>query len=228
MKKLNNESGRSMIEMLGVLAIIGVLSVGGIAGYSKAMMKYRTNKTIEQITLIAGNVRTFFANQENYAGVYCHCEPYGCFGGDSLERGCPILKKAKILPDEMITIDSSGKITSMSTAFGGSFLIRDSGRFANDKKAFFINIDGLPEEACIELATHNWQNIGAMAVAAGDFAYALMQGYNGSGEGCDGDDGDGSAPLTGCQNGSNVSLPLPFDKVVNACTEGPNVAIKFR
>ena len=29
-----NESGRSMIEMLGVLAIIGVLSVGGIAGYS--------------------------------------------------------------------------------------------------------------------------------------------------------------------------------------------------
>ncbi|MBQ8671083.1 MAG: prepilin-type N-terminal cleavage/methylation domain-containing protein [Alphaproteobacteria bacterium] len=35
----NNESGRSMIEMLGVLAIIGVLSVGGIAGYSKAMQK---------------------------------------------------------------------------------------------------------------------------------------------------------------------------------------------
>ena len=32
-------SGRSMIEMLGVLAIIGVLSVGGIAGYSKAMQK---------------------------------------------------------------------------------------------------------------------------------------------------------------------------------------------
>ena len=32
-----NFFGRSMIEMLGVLAIIGVLSVGGIAGYSKAM-----------------------------------------------------------------------------------------------------------------------------------------------------------------------------------------------
>ena len=44
------QSGRSMIEMLGVLAIIGVLSVGGIAGYSKAMMKYRVNKTIEQIS----------------------------------------------------------------------------------------------------------------------------------------------------------------------------------
>ena len=73
MKKLkikNNQNGRSMIEMLGVLAIIGVLSVGGIAGYSKAMTKYRINKTIEQITLIAGNVRTFFASQGNYVGLY--------------------------------------------------------------------------------------------------------------------------------------------------------------
>ena len=39
--------GRSMIEMLGVLAIIGVLSVGGIAGYSKAMEKLKINKAIE-------------------------------------------------------------------------------------------------------------------------------------------------------------------------------------
>ena len=29
----NNQSGRSMVEMLGVLAIIGVLSAGGLAGY---------------------------------------------------------------------------------------------------------------------------------------------------------------------------------------------------
>ena len=41
-------SGRSMVEMLGVLAIIGVLSVGAIAGYSKAMIKYRLNKSLEQ------------------------------------------------------------------------------------------------------------------------------------------------------------------------------------
>ncbi len=41
-----SQSGRSMVEMLGVLAIIGVLSVGAIAGYSQAMGKYRANKTI--------------------------------------------------------------------------------------------------------------------------------------------------------------------------------------
>ena len=40
--------GRSMIEMLGVLAIIGVLSVGGIAGYSKAMDMYKLNRLVDQ------------------------------------------------------------------------------------------------------------------------------------------------------------------------------------
>ncbi len=38
------QCGRSMIEMLGVLAIIGVLSVGGIAGYSKAIREYKSNQ----------------------------------------------------------------------------------------------------------------------------------------------------------------------------------------
>ena len=45
------ESGRSMTEMLGTLAIIGVLSIGGITGYSYGMDKYRCNKTINDISL---------------------------------------------------------------------------------------------------------------------------------------------------------------------------------
>ena len=64
MIKINNSEGRSMIEMLGVLAIIGVLSVGGIAGYSKAMMKYIVNKTIDFITYTSQSIRTFFAPQK--------------------------------------------------------------------------------------------------------------------------------------------------------------------
>ena len=46
-KKLKSQSGRSMVEMLGVLAIIGVLSVGGIAGYSLSMRKHRANGVID-------------------------------------------------------------------------------------------------------------------------------------------------------------------------------------
>ncbi len=48
-----NESGRSMVEMLGVLAIIGVLSIGGIAGYTLAMNRYRANEALQAASLVA-------------------------------------------------------------------------------------------------------------------------------------------------------------------------------
>ena len=54
--------GRSMVEMLGVLAIVGVLSVGAIAGYSKAMMKYRLNKTTDIATQLFATTFTKFAH----------------------------------------------------------------------------------------------------------------------------------------------------------------------
>ena len=47
MKKL--QEGRSMIEMLGVLAIIGVLSIGGLAGYTMAMNRYRANTLTDYV-----------------------------------------------------------------------------------------------------------------------------------------------------------------------------------
>ena len=47
-----NQIGRSMVEMLGVLAIIGVLSVGSISGYSKAMLKHKMNKQAEQLNTV--------------------------------------------------------------------------------------------------------------------------------------------------------------------------------
>ena len=45
----HNQSGRSMVEMLGVLAIIGVLSVGGIAGYKQAMIQHKVNKLVNDV-----------------------------------------------------------------------------------------------------------------------------------------------------------------------------------
>lgn len=80
------QSGRSMIEMLGVLAIIGVLSIGGIAGYSKAMTKYKINKTANQIAQLAQNIRTLYASQKNYGTL-------------SIE----VIQKAHLAPSEMFS-----------------------------------------------------------------------------------------------------------------------------
>ena len=48
-----SQSGRSMVEMLGVLAIIGVLSVGGIAGYSLSMRRHRANQVVDILSKYA-------------------------------------------------------------------------------------------------------------------------------------------------------------------------------
>ena len=50
-KKLN-ETGRSMVEMLGVLAIIGVLSIAGIYGYTLAMRQYRANEIAKTAAML--------------------------------------------------------------------------------------------------------------------------------------------------------------------------------
>ena len=46
--KLQNESGRSMIEMTAVLAIIGILSIASFAGYKLAMVRLRTNTLLSE------------------------------------------------------------------------------------------------------------------------------------------------------------------------------------
>ena len=53
------EKGRSMVEMLGVLAIIGVLSVGAMNGYSKAIFKYKLNKQAEQMNTVINAVAKY-------------------------------------------------------------------------------------------------------------------------------------------------------------------------
>ncbi len=56
------QCGRSMIEMLGVLAIIGVLSVGGIAGYSKAMEKFKINKIVDEYNMLVRGLMEYEPN----------------------------------------------------------------------------------------------------------------------------------------------------------------------
>ena len=61
---MKNESGRSMIEMLAVLAIIGVITVSALSGYSQAMMRYKTSKTVTEVITIAEEVFKLYSSLE--------------------------------------------------------------------------------------------------------------------------------------------------------------------
>ena len=65
-----NEQGRSMVEMLGVLAIIGVLSIGGIAGYTMAMNRYKANQILDMASKLSIMAQTgYVADSDNWNGI---------------------------------------------------------------------------------------------------------------------------------------------------------------
>jgi len=100
--------GRSMVEMLGVLAIIGVLSVGAIAGYSTAMTKYKINKVVYQFTFI---INSFLEHYEDISREVLADK--GSSSG-SHRPILPYLTALNSLPDgiqiksDIVVVDASG------------------------------------------------------------------------------------------------------------------------
>ena len=130
--KHTHEAGRSMIEMLGVLAIIGVLSVGGIAGYSQAMSKYKVTKTTDQIQTMVTNIRTLFAGQRTYTGLETPKTAY----------------TMGIFTDE--TYDSTNSVGS--NAYGGAITLTT----ADSAHQFVITYENIPNDACVRMIMSDW------------------------------------------------------------------------
>ena len=130
-----NEQGRSMIEMLGVLAIVGVLSVGGIAGYSKAMQNFKINKLKDQIYTVSSNLMTTFVNERNYEAL-----------GATNESGIAVAKSMNLIPSDMI-----GRDGSVKHAFGGNFYVRAVNYNGVPYGAFTIVCEGVSQQVSILL-----------------------------------------------------------------------------
>ncbi|MBQ7632971.1 MAG: hypothetical protein IJS88_02500 [Alphaproteobacteria bacterium] len=141
-----NQSGRSMIEMLGVLAIIGVLSVGGIAGYSKAMSKYRTNKVLDQVSMMITNIRTMYAQQQTYGNL-----------DNSVVIDMGLVPEELVVPN--LPENAAGKLRNIfgGRVFVGASSLDGAGEIGKvDKNAFIISFYGLTRDACIAMATADW------------------------------------------------------------------------
>ena len=218
-----NEAGRSMIEMLGVLAIIGVLSVGGIAGYSKAMNKFKTNKVADNVSMIVANVKTLYAQQNTYDGLN---------NGTAVSMG--------VIPDELGTVVENTSQATLTNAFNGPVFIKQSDSTTQgDGKAFIIEFNNLSREACITLATNDWGSgfssglIGIQALGSSAAASSVSTGLKSSlGTVYIGNAGssasDGSAIAT--PGGSTLSVPMSVVQAAQACscTTGNKCSISWK
>lgn len=124
-----NQLGRSMIEMLGVLAIIGVLSVAGIAAYGVASDKQKGNKTLEQMAQIIMNTRRLF-DSESYK---------------VLDNKLAI--KLNIIPQEMVIDAENGVIKNL---YGGDVIIEGT------KDDFKVIFNKLPKDVSMRIGTQDW------------------------------------------------------------------------
>lgn len=132
----NSENGRSMIEMMGVLAVIGVLSTAGISGYIKMMAQYKINKAVEQIEQISAKLSAIGSSVESYEG---------------LNNKSAV--KSDAVPSEAIIGDG----TNLENPFGGEISIAASGLIEDgDNLAYNIIYKGLSEDACVALGSYDW------------------------------------------------------------------------
>ena len=210
-----NESGRSMIEMLGVLAIIGVLSVGGIAGYSKAMNKFKTNKVADNVSMLVANIKTIYAQQNSYKDLT---------KGYAVDLGT--------VPDELVAsktagADGAASTVTLTNAYNGSVDINASNSVGataanntGDSLAFTIVFNGLSKEACITLATNDWgsgYSSGLIGMQVKNAEQAVTDDTNVK-MGCKGTTAaNATTPQVACPGGENTALPMPVAQAAAAC-----------
>ena len=82
-----NESGRSMIEMLGVLGIMGVIMYAAVAGINFGIEMYRINATFGEIENLSKNLITMGSFLGNYTKVVgetllCDNDAFPCTNGN--------------------------------------------------------------------------------------------------------------------------------------------------
>ena len=159
----NNQFGRSMVEMLGVLSIIGVLSVGGFSMVKKMQTSYDTNKIIEEISNFVGRARTILREYES--------------GNVN-----SFLISAKAYPDS---------VTASGTSFTGTLDVTYTFAAGSGTTLFELTIGGLPEEVCMQVATADWGTVSSsgfkgLKIGSGSLSTVPMSLSAAAGV-CDGD-----------------------------------------
>ena len=142
-----NPIGRSMIEMLGVLAIIGVLSVGGIAGYTKAMEKIHVNKIVNMISDISTTIKTAYISQK----------AYDYFDGGLTEADNQIQDMGLLPPEYTFELEGDkyiGLSSPLTLINPVGISLEDNN---DDFSAFSIGVL-VPQNLCVPLLTYDWRN----------------------------------------------------------------------
>lgn len=129
--------GRSMIEMLGVLAIIGILTVGGFNLVMKVRTHQNINEVTDNITSLAYKVRAVARDYDGLAGLYTD-KAY----------------LARAYPDTLEYNASSQALVDRNDV---AYTVYYNGNSGEGKSILFmISASGLSTEMCLNMVSANY------------------------------------------------------------------------
>lgn len=123
-----------MLEMMGVLMIMGVISAGGALGFTKMMSQHKINQSIQQINIISAKLSAVGSQAGSYAG----------------------LSNSSAIKYNAVPALVNG--SEIKNPFGGQIVIEPSYLLQDksDLQAYTITYTDLPPDACIAIAAHDW------------------------------------------------------------------------
>lgn len=130
----SEQSGRSMIEALGYISVMMMITISVAASVNSGYYKFKLGRVNQEIVDLKKVVSQRWVASENYKNV-----------------NFQTLYDEKILPWSIKT----GSETEGKHAFGGKVTI---GKGDDEGCMYYIKFEGLPRDACVELAAKVWIN----------------------------------------------------------------------
>lgn len=154
--KKDLQNGRSMIEMLGVLSIIGILTVGGFSLVSKAVTENRINNVVDEISALAQHTRVVFREFVFQCKQKSTSNPKSCASNTDMTE---YLCKARAYPDVLDCGegDACGDCSDVKN-FIDNEEIKMSVNFINNEgvEYYVMKIESIPGDICMAIANGKW------------------------------------------------------------------------
>ena len=151
----SNQFGRSMVEMLGVLSVVGVLSVGGLSVVNSAQQRKNEGQLISDTSQLAMISKKLACQYDDAYSTYTN-----------------FLNRSEAIPSNLTYNATNnqieGVLDSVTTITG------------NDKY-FAVSVAGIDESSCIKMATTDWgrhNSNGCLGVSIGatDLSVCMLSG----------------------------------------------------
>jgi type II secretory pathway pseudopilin PulG len=138
-----NQTGRSMIEMLGVLTVIGVLTVGGLSVVAKARRQQAITQTVSEISQLIESSKKLSCQYDDSYGNYVNY----LYRSETYPNGL------EFSHNDTFTLSSDVKVkiphVSGNTSGSGESTISH----------FIVELDDMDDDTCVNLATSNWGTV---------------------------------------------------------------------